>query len=111
MKIKLGYVLLSVALMTGCVSVPDYSGMQNDMLSRSITINSFTSPEGKQTFRAVGHNVFPSIVPQGQTIENWHHMLISMEMGKRQYCQNGYTFDKTTMPPDLNMTIYDGTCK
>ncbi len=105
------YVAMSVVLLSGCVATPNYMADANDMLSTSLAFSPAVSPEGARSFTAVGHNIKPSYAPPDYSFEKTHRMLISAELGKRQYCMDGYTVNKKADQPSASMTIYEGVCK
>ena len=72
------------------------------------SFNPYITKDGQQSFRFVANNKLPSYYKDAD-IQQIHEAWISNEMGRRQYCTNGYNIESQTNSGEF--IVYEGTCK
>lgn len=96
-------VALLLGSMLGCASL-----MEDDLIEIT-AFNPYVTKDGKQSFRFVAKNKLPSYYKNAD-VQQTHEVLISNELGKRQYCMKGYEIVNKTAGID-DTIIYEGVCK
>jgi len=91
-------------LLSGCMT------LEYDMLYSQVHIKPIMSPDGKKTFMVNAHNHLPSY-EKNKTIKEFHKEIIPYEMGKVNYCENGYEIDYENPKHVSDFVVYNGVCK
>ena len=98
------FIIIMACVASGCVS------MGYDEIYSQVTITPTMDPDGTKTFSVIGLNRLPSYATN-LTPENYHARMIQMEMGKQNYCPDGYSINPASTERSKDVTIYHGTCK
>lgn len=100
----------SAAILSLSILLSACTPLEYDILYSQVHIKPIMSPDGKKTFIVNAHNHLPSY-EKNKAITEFHKEIIPYEMGKVNYCSNGYIIDYKNPKHAGEYLVYNGGCK